>query len=310
MGIRRDRGTVSTPTRLVVSGIDGGLLDPLTHGHDAARPALAALARLGMPLVLCSGRTRTEVAFVSRILGLSAPMIVENGGALLVPARFLEHGVPGAEWDGEHYVLRLGPPLETLRQMLQEVAAAAGVRVHLLDGLTPQERERCGWLGRQLGPQAPLREHTAPFLLEDEGAARAFARMAQARDLRVARGQGVWHLCGGASKGLALRTLLALLERDGRPLDAIALGAWELDLSMLRAAQRPIVLPGPDGRLDPRLAEALPRAERAPAGGPEGWNKAVLAVLAGRRLPPVGDERQPEAAPSPQDVAVGVGAEG
>jgi len=82
-----------------------------------------------------------------------------------------------------------------------------------------------------------------------------------------------------------VRTLLSLYERDGSLPKAIALGVWELDLSMLRAAHRPVVLPGPGGGIEPRLAAALPRAERAPSGGPEGWNDAVLAVLTGRRLP-------------------------
>jgi hypothetical protein len=57
-----------------------------------------------------------------------------------------------------------------------------------------------------------------------------------------------------------------------------------VDLPMLRAAHRPIVLPGPGGRLEARLAAELPQAERAARGGPEGWNDAVLAVLTGRRL--------------------------
>lgn len=307
MGASKGRGTVATPHRVVVSGIDGGLLDPLTHGHDAARPALAALARLGVPLVLCTGRTRTEAAFVSRILGLNAPMIVENGAELLIPPGFLERGVPGAQWNGEHHVLHLGPRIETLRPLLRDLASAAGVRVRLLDELTSLERGRCAGLCRQLGPQAPLREYTAPFLFEDETAQWALGRVAQPRGLRLERGQGFWHLCGGASKGLAVRTLLALYERDGHLPDAIALGAWELDLSMLRAVHRPIVLPGPDGRVDSHLAEALPRAERAPAGGPEGWNEAVLTVLTGRRLPTLGQERRSEAAPAAKGATAPAG---
>ena len=52
---------------------------------------------------------------------------------------------------------------------------------------------------------------------------------------------------------------------------------------MLRAAHRPVVLPGPLGGVEPLLAAELPQAERAARGGPEGWNDAVLAVLTGRR---------------------------
>jgi mannosyl-3-phosphoglycerate phosphatase family protein len=276
-----------TPDRLVVSGIDGGILDALTRDYDPARPAIAALARLGVPLVLCSGRTRAEVAFVSRIFGLAAPFIAENGSLLLVPDGHLSGGVPGGEREGDWHVLRLGPPRETLRRSLEEVAAAAGVRLRLLSDLTGGERLRRGGLASLLGEAAAGREHTEPFLVEGEEEAAALARAAETRGLRLARGQSFWHLCGGADKGLAVRTLLALYEREGRTPEAIGLGSWPVDLPMLRAVDRPIVVPGPGGRVDPALAEGLPGAERAWQSGPRGWNDAVLSALAQRRLPPL-----------------------
>jgi mannosyl-3-phosphoglycerate phosphatase len=274
-----------TPERLVVSGIDGGLLDALTRDYDPARPAIAALAHLGVPLVLCSARTRAEVAFVSRIFGLGAPMIVENGALLLVPAGHLREGVPGGERDGEWHAIRQGPPRETLRLALEEITAAAAVRVRFLSEMTSAERLRQGTLASLLGPTPAAREYTEPFLLEREDDQETLARAAEARGFHLARGQSFWHLCGGADKGLAVRTLLALYEREGRAPEAIGLGCWQVDLPMLRAVQRPIVLPGPESRVEPTLAAGVPRAERAWQGGPRGWNDAVLAALTGRRLP-------------------------
>ena len=92
-----------------------------------------------------------------------------------------------------------------------------------------------------------------------------------------------------------MRTLLSLYEREGRLPTAIALGAWQVDLPMLRAAHRPIVLPGPGGGVEPVLAAELKHAERARREGPEAWNDAVLTVLAGRRLPTVSPEAEPDA---------------
>ena len=55
---------------------------------------------------------------------------------------------------------------------------------------------------------------------------------------------------------------------------------------MLRAVHRPVVLPGPGGRVEPTPRRRAARARSAPGGeGREGWNDAVLAVLTGRRLP-------------------------
>lgn len=267
-----------TPERVVFSGVGGGLLQRDTGSYDLARPALAALARLRVPLVLCSSRPRRDVMLVSRLLGLGAPVIVENGAALVVPDGHLRCGVPGGLWDGEFHVLTLGPPREALRAALVEVAAAARVEVRV--------------------PPAPEREHTEPFLVETDEDAAAVAREAAARGLRVLRGETLWHLCGGADKGLAARMLLSLYEREGRLPRAIALGTWQVDLPMLRAAHRPVVLPALAGGVEPLLAKELPHAERAPRRGPGGWNDAVLAILTGRRLPALAsDPRQDEGHP-------------
>ena len=275
-----------TPDRVVVSGIDGGLLDPVTKDYDPARPAIAALARLGVPLVLCSSRPRAEVELVSRLFGLGAPMIVENGAALVRARRPPRaRGAGRARGTASCHVLQLGPPRERLREALAEVAAAAGVEIRAATDLRPGERLHGGGLAGLLGPASRGHEHTEPFLLEREEDAVALAREAEARGLRVARGESLFYLCGGADKGLAVRTLLSLYEREGRLPKAIALGTWQVDLPMLRAVHRPVLLPGPGGTVEPCLLAALPHAERARRGGPEGWNDAVLAVLTGRRLP-------------------------
>jgi mannosyl-3-phosphoglycerate phosphatase len=229
------------------------------------------------------------VALFSRLFGLGAPMIVENGAVLVVPDGHLPHGVPGGTWDGEFHVLQLGPPRHRLREALLEVAAAARVKVRLAADLPPGDRAHGGGPAGLPAWASCRYEHTDPFVLEREEDAAALAREAEARGLRVARGEKLFHLCGGADKGLAVRTLLSLYEREGRLPRAIALGAWPLDLPMLRAAHRPVVLPWPGGGVEPSLAAELPGAERAPRGGAEGWNDAVLAVLTGRRLPTVSD---------------------
>jgi predicted mannosyl-3-phosphoglycerate phosphatase (HAD superfamily) len=90
---------------------------------------------------------------------------------------------------------------------------------------------------------------------------------------------------GGSDKGLAVRTLLALYRRAGWDFRSAGLGDAETDLPLLRAVERPIVVPRRGGTIDPALASALPAAERAPAPGPSGWNAAVLALIEGRRLP-------------------------
>jgi HAD superfamily hydrolase (TIGR01484 family) len=70
---------------LVFSDLDGCLLDERTYRWDAARPALEALGSRGVPLLLCSSKTRAEMEALAGGLGLAWPFIVENGGALVIP---------------------------------------------------------------------------------------------------------------------------------------------------------------------------------------------------------------------------------
>jgi predicted mannosyl-3-phosphoglycerate phosphatase (HAD superfamily) len=95
------------------------------------------------------------------------------------------------------------------------------------------------------------------------------------------------HLTGPADKGQALRALLHAWPGGVRG-EVVGLGDAPNDLALLLAVDRPIVVPRPDGSVDPVLAAQVRAARRAPGPGPAGWARAVLAVLAGEPLPAVG----------------------
>lgn len=270
---------------LVVSDLDGCLLDAKTYRHEAARPALAALARRGCPVVLCSGKTRAEMEVLALELGLAAPFIVENGGAIVFPPGAAPAVVPGAARRGSARVLALGAPRAMLVEALAEIAAAAGVTVRGFASLSPGEVAELTGLDVAMARLALQREHDEPFLIEGGGDLPALSRAAAARGLRLSHGGRFHHLSGDCDKGRAVRTLLALHEGEGRRYRSVGLGDAGTDVSLLQAVDRPILVPRPDGSLDPALVAALKDAECAPLPGPEGWNLALLAVLDGRELP-------------------------
>jgi mannosyl-3-phosphoglycerate phosphatase len=258
--------------RVVVTDLDGCLLDPKTYRWEAARPALDELKRRGIPLVLCSSKTRAEMEPLHADLGLDAPFVFENGGGIVIPA--------GAPWarvarrDGGPLLVRLGVPLRDLARTLLEIAKEAGARVRAFSRLTPREVKDLTGLPESEVERARQREHDEPFLL-DAGDERAVREAAERRGLRVTHGGRFHHLTGTHDKGRAVRQVLTLLA----PAASIGLGDAETDLGLLGAVDRPILVPRPDGGIDPALDAAFPAAERAPIAGPAGWNKAVLTAV-------------------------------
>jgi len=280
-------GTIPVlPQRLIVfSSLDGSLLDSETRAWEAARPALDVLRRLEIPVVLTSSQTRGEVAAHARAMDLATPFVAESGGAIVVPAGYFGHKVPGSQTHDGYDVLPLGVPRRDLARALAEMATKIGARVRGIASLGLSEVQRLTGLSRGAVRLALEREHDETFVVEDEASLAALAEAARERKLRVRRGRRFFHLSGDTDKGRAARVLMGLFEAAGRRLVSIGLGDAPNDLSLLTAVQQPIVIPGPDGTADPALAESLPGAQLAPRPGPAGWNAAVLAVLRGERLP-------------------------
>jgi mannosyl-3-phosphoglycerate phosphatase len=271
------------PPLLVATDLDSCLLDE-AYRHDAAEPALAALRTARSPLVLASSKTRAEMEPLWRALGLADPFIVENGGAVVFPA---DPGDPRARLEASLHVLPLGVPRASLVEALRRLALETGAQPVGFSSLAMERIAELTGLPPASAVRAADRHFDEPFLCDDPEAVRRLGEAAARQGLRVARGGRFLHLSGPVDKGEALGELFAILERQGRRHSSVGLGDAPNDIGLLRAVDRPIVVPRPDGSPHPVLREQLPRAERAPAPGPDGWNAAVLAVLAGRALPRV-----------------------
>ncbi|HEY7515071.1 MAG TPA: HAD-IIB family hydrolase [Vicinamibacteria bacterium] len=274
------------PALLVATDLDGTLLDEWTYAHDAADPALRALAARKALIVLCSSKTRAEMAPLVRLLAPGGPFIGENGGILVVPESQLS-SVPDARREGDAWLLELGVRRDVLAPALGSIARETGLALRSFTRLPLEEAAALTGLDLEATALAQDRRYDEPFLLDDPSALPAVEAAARSRGLRVTRGGRFHHLTGPTDKGRALRVLLGLYATAGRSFRTLALGDSTNDLPLLQAVDRAIVVPRPGGGPDASLRAALPDAELAPEAGPSGWNAAVLAVLRGERLPRV-----------------------
>ncbi len=266
---------------VVFTDLDGTLLDHETYSFAAAAEALDLLRQQGIPLVLCSSKTRAEIERLQRGLFLHQPFISENGGALFLPPGYFGFSLAQARRLAAYEVIEYGAPYYLLVVVLHQIATKLGVEVVGFNDMSAEEVAReCG-LSLLEARLAKRREYDEPFRILDAGLAprgRLFKALYHA-GLRCTRGGRYHHLTGVGDKGLAIRTLKAFYERAWGRVMTVGLGDSLNDLSLLEEADVPIVVQNPAAGSSARLLRKVPTARLTSSPGPRGWNEAILDLL-------------------------------
>lgn len=262
---------------LVFSDLDGTLLDHHTYSLEPARPALEALKRRGVPLALCSSKTRAEMAPLWEELGLETPFIVENGGGVFAPEKApLDFGDDWRPAGPGWLVRRLGLPIQEVRRRFAAFRERFGARG--FGDMSDAEAAELTGLDLESAARARRREFNEPvWLPRAEAREREFREAARRAGLETTRGGRFFHLLGGGDKGRAVELVAGLYRRRFPGLRTMALGDSPNDLPMLAAVDHAVLLALPGGgHADLDLAGL----ERQALPGPWGWRRAVTAALA------------------------------
>lgn len=269
---------------MIFSDLDGTLLDHETYDWTPARPALEALADRGIPLVLCSSKTRAEMRELAKAMGLDTPLIVENGGGVWLPRSWAGDRPADAKDVGDGWLVTLGAPTDALRPVLAQIAEAVATPLRGFGAMSVEEvAERTG-LPRDVAALAWQREFSEPFVADGAPALARLDEAARGHGLQVTQGGRFFHLIGPSDKGRAVRTVRNWM-RGASDAPTLGLGDAPNDLALLRAVDTPVIVPRPDGHAHPDVLAALPHARVAPAPGPTGWNEAVLSWLTNSHRP-------------------------
>jgi mannosyl-3-phosphoglycerate phosphatase len=262
----------------VFSDLDGTLLDHDTYGYEPARPALDLIRCKKIPLILCSSKTRAEMAGIRGQLGLEDPFITENGGAIYIPYKTLLIKDIPFRGEGEFQVIELGLPYEQLVTSLQEIREETGLPLLGFSDLSvDQVGERSG-LERSAAALAKKREYSEPFLLEEEiPSLELLKRAIRRRKLTLAKGGRFFHLMGDNDKGKAVRLITSLYRERNPGWKTIGLGDSPNDFPMLENVDFPVLVRKKDGTHEPW--KGLKGVFVTSGTGPEGWNEALLTFL-------------------------------
>lgn len=266
---------------VLYSDLDGTFLDHQSYSFQESWPALKLAQANGVPVVFCSSKTSAEMEAVRRETGTKDPFVVENGGAIYVPADFFKFKLGGSLKRDGFQIIELGTSYDVLVNALAQLAKELGLCIRGFHGMTAEAvAAECG-LTLDQALLARLREYDEPFLLESasaEGLERLSVRARQL-GLRVTRGGRFFHLAGDNDKGHAVRVLNDFFQRQRGEHHTVGLGDSLNDLPMLQAVDSPILVQRPDRSYDSDVVRELPGVCLADGVGPIGWNNAVAEIL-------------------------------
>jgi mannosyl-3-phosphoglycerate phosphatase family protein len=270
---------------IVFTDLDGTLLDE-TYSFSAARQSLELLSGKGIPLILCSSKTRVEVEHYRALLRNRHPFVSENGGGIFVPEDYFPDETVlarhGAIRDKNCSAIRLGMPYVDLRAEIVRLRAM-GFDITGFGDLSVEGVAARTGLSPGEAALSKVREFDEPFFFEgDADLKQDLIRAVRDRGLQVTEGR-ILHITGDNDKGKATALLSTIYREHSGICATIALGDGPNDLPMLQCVDYPAAVRRSDGTVHPALSSA--GFMQADGIGPAGWNQLVPRLLALAGLP-------------------------
>jgi mannosyl-3-phosphoglycerate phosphatase len=269
---------------IIFTDLDGTLLDS-SYSFKKALPALRMIKEKGIPLVLCSSKTRAEIEHYRKRFQNIHPFISENGGGIFIPKEYFRFGIqdsiPSQERfrvqgrDGYH-LIRLGADYRYLRKALCELRSE-GFDIRGFGDMSVREVAALTGLKILEARLSKKREFDEPFIFGgSEAALRRLKRRVISMGLNLTRGE-FFHLMGNSDKGRAVEILREIYTKQYRRVITIALGDNLNDTGMLKMVDYPVIVKNRKGLHERRIrVRGLIRADGI---GPEGWNRVILKLL-------------------------------
>lgn len=261
------------PPLLIVTDLDGTLLDHHSYSLDAARPALERAARARIPVIPNTSKTGAELLSLRASMASQDPFIIENGSAICLPRPPRQASICMDDYQQE----RLGVDIARIRQVLQ--ALKAEYRFESFADWSDALLASHTGLSLEAAHAAAQRRYSEPLLWQDSDAARqTFLQQLASQGLHALQGGRFLTVLGsGADKGKALVRLRTLYQMDREhPPCVIALGDSGNDRAMLEQADIAVVIANP---AVPALQLQGPEVIYSQATGPEGWNETIQQLL-------------------------------
>jgi len=251
----------------IVSDVDGTLMD---HFYDLtpAKETIIWLQKIGIPVILCTSKTKSEVKIIRDDLNLKDPYIVENGGAIY-----------GEYSDGKEWEIILGQSYTILERILDNLSENINFKLRPLNSLSDDEAKNLtGLEGESLNLMRD-RHWSMPFLNPPEDFDAELKKLCEIYDVDIFKGNRMSHLLSkNSNKGLAIKKLLN--KNKNLNVQIIGLGDSPNDLPLLINSNYKIVVSGIKGP-NQLLINELKGTEFCISKKPHGygWKDEVIKLI-------------------------------
>lgn len=265
---------------LIFTDLDATLLNH-DYTWSEAQPALDLIKEQQIPLILNSSKTFAEMHDIAEMLGLTTPIIAENGGQIAIPVDSsisLENALQHPNLP--YLVVTQTPTRADILSYAHQLRTQKG---YLFSGFAdwdiPTLCEQTG-LDAASAELAADRYVTEPILWEDsEENFEKFAVELKSIGARAIRGGRFIHLMGSADKADGMDRVTAMYQKlfPENNYQRIALGDSPNDEDMVNAADIAVILPyGDEGH---RISSNAAQVILAKLSASAGWNESILNIL-------------------------------
>lgn len=249
---------------IVITDLDGTLLDAQTYSPQVARPTIRRLQQTSVPIVFCSAKTAVEQAPIRADLHVVDPYIVENGSAII--------------FEGDRRVV-LGVPAAEVHAHLRDIKRETGLELQTFQDVSARQVAAITGLDLPAAQRAQQRDYSATVFTQfapDDLA--SFQKAIAARGLKAPSGGRFLTVTGKqADKGAAVAKLKAHYSEKYGEIITCGLGDSPNDAPMLAAVDHAFQVQRPDGKWN--ALRGVPHLRRVDAVGPAGWVQVVDALI-------------------------------
>ncbi len=275
MSGKQDPSRRVSASRIIYSDVDGTLLSDTGRAPSNWKAIRESLA--GTMIVLTSSRTVEELLTVQRFLGLSGPVIAENGAILVLSDEWIDRFPGGslAQIDGQTVrLVHLGTPAAELREVVEAAAREHQVEFETEREVFTRDLHHPSESHRTIARQALARTHSLLLRVKTEGEERERFLSSLASSRLTITNSGRWHVVQACSnKGVGVRAFTNLAATVlPQPIEIVGVGDRENDVTLLTAASRRFVMRLPNGEVDPLLAVTA-HATIVDTPGVDGWTE-------------------------------------